>query len=241
MPFARFFLNQFDVEHHRSTMKIGTDALLLGAWCPVFAGIRNVLDIGCGCGIIGLMLAQRVPKARIHGIDLHLPSIEEAEGNAERSGWGARCQFFHQDVRKYYPSATYDLVISNPPFFEGQRPQQEPKQAARHQMSLSTGQMLEAVSRLLSKDGCFATILPSTLENRVIEIAARYDLHPMVKTRVSHREGVAPRRTLFAMSRAKTHCVETSLIIGTDGDRTEAYDNLLMPFIGDHKKRPPQR
>ena len=53
-----FRFKQFNVINDKTAMKVGTDGVLLGAWCDV-AAARRVLDVGTGCGVIALMLAQR--------------------------------------------------------------------------------------------------------------------------------------------------------------------------------------
>ena len=55
---AAFRFKQFAVQHDRCAMKVGTDGVLLGAWVSL-KGCNNLLDVGTGCGLIALMLAQR--------------------------------------------------------------------------------------------------------------------------------------------------------------------------------------
>ena len=75
-----FRFKQFAVVNDRTAMKVGTDGVLLGAWCPV-AGARRVLDVGTGCGVIALMIAQRNSHAVINAIDIDHDAIIEAAFN----------------------------------------------------------------------------------------------------------------------------------------------------------------
>ena len=66
-----FHFKQFSVEDSSSPMKVGTDAVLLGAWTPSLnCADISILDIGTGCGVIALMLAQRISNANIQAIDI---------------------------------------------------------------------------------------------------------------------------------------------------------------------------
>ena len=71
-----FRFRQFSVINERSALKLGTDAVVLGAamTLPASSPAPQCLDIGTGTGVIALMLAQRCPRARILGIDIDLPS-----------------------------------------------------------------------------------------------------------------------------------------------------------------------
>jgi len=64
-----FTFKQFFVAHDRCAMKVGTDGILLGAWAPV-AGVKRILDIGTGSGLIALMLAQRTSDALIDAVEM---------------------------------------------------------------------------------------------------------------------------------------------------------------------------
>lgn len=85
-----FRFKQFAVRQDRCPMKVGTDGVLLGAWAPVLPSDRRVLDIGTGTGLIALMMAQRMPQARIAGVDID--DVSQARENADASPWGARLE-----------------------------------------------------------------------------------------------------------------------------------------------------
>lgn len=83
-----FKFRRFEVRHRDSALKVGTDAVLLGAGMTIGDDAENALDIGTGCGVIALMVAQRTEgKCRITGIDIDGLSAEEAAWNFARSPW----------------------------------------------------------------------------------------------------------------------------------------------------------
>ena len=76
-------------------MKVGTDGVLLGAWVEIRSGVRRILDIGSGTGLIALMLAQRTAEwaeeVRIVGVDVD--DVSQARENADASPWSGRVAF----------------------------------------------------------------------------------------------------------------------------------------------------
>ena len=70
-----FSFKQFTINQDRTAMKVGTDGVLLGAWAR---GGQRILDVGCGTGLISLMMAQRVEWAEVTGIDIDFDASEQA-------------------------------------------------------------------------------------------------------------------------------------------------------------------
>ena len=141
-------------------MKVGTDGVLLGAWVSVRPSDRRILDIGTGTGLIALMMAQRVPGARITGVDVE--DISQARENADASPWGGRVAFVQCPVQEFAPQGKFDLVVSNPPFFvDSLTCPDAGRTTARHAVRLPFGDLRDAVVRLLSDEGHFAVVLPA--------------------------------------------------------------------------------
>jgi tRNA1Val (adenine37-N6)-methyltransferase len=156
-----FRFKQFIAEDDRSTMRIGTDAILLGSWAEP-GQAQSILEIGTGCGVISLMLAQRT-NAKIDAIDIDEESVFQAGSNFLQSLWRERLNaicislqdFIHNSDQKY------DLVITNPPFFMGSLPSPDArKNRARHANHLSRQELLAGITTFLNGDGVFLVILP---------------------------------------------------------------------------------
>ena len=115
-PYFRF--KQFTVWHDRCAMKVGTDGVLIGAWCDVDA-CRRILDVGCGTGLISLMIAQRTPdRTMIEGVEIDAVAAEQAAENTDRSPWKNRLRIHTSDFLDFATSAIvrYDHIVSNPPY-----------------------------------------------------------------------------------------------------------------------------
>lgn len=226
-----FRFKQFEVVNDRTAMKVGTDGVLLGAWCPVDVA-KRVLDVGTGCGVIALMIAQRNPVAYIDGIDIDAASIEEAALNFARSPWSDRLAAHLVDFNDMDGSERYDLVVSNPPFFtNGILPDGDSRTQARHTTSLSYRQLIDGAACLLSDDGILALISPTDAERDIIEAATFASLPVRRLTRVIPVEGAAPKRTLWQISRQDIPYRENILTIAnSDGAFTSQYINLTSAF-----------
>ena len=80
-----FKFKEFTVEQDKVAMKIGTDGVLLGAWCTVDNYPDSVLDIGAGTGVIALMLAQRSEAMTIDAVEVDADGYEQTVENFEKS------------------------------------------------------------------------------------------------------------------------------------------------------------
>ena len=167
-----FRFKQFTVEDDLSSMRIGTDAILLGAWAE--PGLENsILEIGTGCGVISLMLAQK-SDAFITAIDIDEDSVNQAEANFRLSPWSDRLTVSLISLQELSssPEKKFDCIITNPPFFiDSLKPPDIKRSQAKHNASLGQKDLLDGVLHLLKDDGCFLLILPSE-EHRIFSVLA---------------------------------------------------------------------
>ena len=162
MPKQVFKFKEFEVIQDGSTMKVGTDGVLLGAWASVnFA--KEILDIGTGTGVIAMMLAQRTGSAAVHAVEIDELAFLQAAENFKNAPWADRLRCFHMSIQDF-ASATeqrYDLIVSNPPFFTGGTlSDNSDKVSVRHTIKLPHGDLLLSVRQLLKKNGKFCVVLP---------------------------------------------------------------------------------
>jgi tRNA1Val (adenine37-N6)-methyltransferase len=177
---SAFDFQQFSVIQNRSAMKVCTDATLFGAMAPVCGG-ESVLDIGSGTGLLSLMLAQ-LGAGRVDAVELEQGAFEESRANFAASPWSDRLRAFHQDIQAFAreSGSRYDLVISNPPFFENHsRTEGRSRNTARHADTLSYAELIEAVDLLLQRDGLFYLLLPTHAVERFAGTAEDFGLHPL--------------------------------------------------------------
>lgn len=229
---SRFHFKHFSLNHDRSTMKVGTDAVLLGAWVEV-KPTDWVLDIGTGCGVLPLMLAQR-GIAKVHAIDLDEASVVEASENFQASQWSRQLFAFHGDVRKFTMQCAYDLIISNPPFFiNSYKCDADRRNQARHtDTSLTFADLIATVRRLLKPDGRFVLVLPERESREFIPLAEQGNLFIYRKENVIPVEGKDPNRVNLELRYGRPLTVEnTDLVIRClDGSFSNAYQDRVKEY-----------
>ena len=170
-----FRFKQFSVIDKNSTLKVGTDAVLLGAWAGSGTP-ENILDIGTGCGLLSLMLAQRFKEAKVTGIDIHEGSVRDASENFAASAWAERLRAKHLSLQEFSKGRLdeYDLIISNPPFFNNALlPSAAKRKLAKHSGELSFHDLALHVKRLLKARGSFSLILSYESKDEFRQIAEK--------------------------------------------------------------------
>lgn len=228
-----FHFKQFTIEQHRCAMKVGTDGVLLGAW--INAGFaERILDIGTGTGLIALMLAQK-SAANIDAIDIDKDAFEQAKENVAHSKWHDRINVFHASLQNFSESAKikYDLIVSNPPFFEGAyKAGTEARSIARHtDETLSFDDLIKGVKKLLQSEGKFCVILPFKEGNDFIEKSESNELHVQKLTRVKTKSDRQEKRLMIEFGLQKIKPVEDDIVIQEeDLSFTKEYIELTKDY-----------
>jgi len=152
-------------------MKVTTDACLFGAWIvrevksqiPKAFGIKikNILDIGAGTGLLSLMFAQKNPELKIDAIELDKDAATQARFNVGSSPWKEQLNIIQADVKEFPFEKKFDLIISNPPFYEKEiRSATDSKNVAHHSENLTLKELLVIIKDNLRDTGLFFLLLP---------------------------------------------------------------------------------
>lgn len=228
-----FRFKEFLVGQDRSPMKVGTDGVLLGAWCRLRTEDLRLLDIGTGTGLIALMMAQRAPQAHITALDIDPLCAAEARANADASPWGERIEVVQMPVQSYRPNRRFDLILSNPPFFsDALRSPDAGRTRARHTDTLPFAELLDALDRLLTLEGHFAVVLPPEEARRFLHLASGiFWLVARTDVQTTPRSGI--RRVLLEFSRRRPDAPPEPCLLTIQtapGAYTEEYRRLTKDF-----------
>ena len=242
---GEFRFKQFTVRNEASAMKVNTDGVLLGGALTLLPSDRCLLDVGTGTGTIALMVAQRlcgmlnisqIKKGifNIQAIDSDIPSVTEAALNFNVSPWRENLAASHCPLENYEPGLAFDLIFSNPPFFESSLKAPDPRRrSARHTGTLSYREILAFASRHLSPSGRVSLILPADCERELLMNAAALGLHPFRILKVGTVPGKPFSRIIAEFSRLcpPAPVREEMFIHCGNGGYSETYRSLLKDFL----------
>ena len=220
-------------------MKVGTDAFVLGAWTSVPAS-GDCLDIGCGSGILSLMLAQRTGSSQlIDAVELDSAAAAQARQNVLASPWPSRIRVIERDILTYPGSADhlaqrrYQQITSNPPYFTAALTNPDPKkQLARHNEQLPFADLLQTAAMLLAPTGRFSLILPVQEAERLLALATNTGWHLLRKQPVQSQPDKTPARLLLELGLAPADPEQLPVLLVRDetGQYSSAYRQLLADF-----------
>ncbi len=226
-----FRFKRFSVSNERSALKVGTDAVLLGAAMNIPEKASQALDIGTGTGVIALMAAQRNEKMQICAIDIDAASAEEAAENFRNSPWQDRLTAINIRLQDYRPELKFDFVFSNPPYFLNSLKNPDKRESgARHNDSLEIKDIFAFCREYLDTDGCIALILPSEQAKNAKMLGASFGFRPCRELLIHSSAKKAPKRVILEFSKELKPYVSESLCLHRDGGKSEEYKILCEDF-----------
>ena len=231
-----FQFRQFTVQQDRCAMKVSTDACLFGAWVaekvnglPI--NCRTLLDVGAGTGLLTLMLAQKT-GAVIDAVEIDRAAWSQAVENAGASAWKDRIQVIQADIKTFGSDKKYDLIISNPPFFEKSllSPVQTNNQA-KHSHDLTLQQLIRAAGKHLAATGWMAVLLPWGRTDYFVQTALAEGFNLAATLLVSHSANHSFFRSCLLLNRSPgQEVIKEEMSIKKNNQYTERFIGLLKDY-----------
>ena len=229
-----FQFKQFKVEHDRCMARVGTDAVVLGAWADC-KGAERIVDIGTGSGVIALMLAQRNAKAEVVGVEIDTEAASQAKDNFLYSPWADRVSCACTDVQSFARNTEerFDLAVCNPPFFSGGSHNNggASRLAMRTAKKLPHGDLLSAFRTLLTDTGKAVVVLPYIEGLRFSELARSYGLYPVRILQLRPEDEQPIERLIIQLERKRMEPIRFDLVMNYEGgEPTRQFKRLTKAF-----------
>ncbi len=229
-----FRCKKFTVYHDRCAMKVGTDAMLLGAWTDI-ADSKRVLDIGTGSGLISIMIAQRNELAKIDAVEIDFDSYKQAGENFANCLWSNRLTLVKDSFQNFAETSEtqYDTIVSNPPYFINLlKSPKNSKNIAKHTDSLSYSDLVFGVNKIITKNGKFCVILPTEMESIFLTETSKYQFFVTRKTYVVPKPTKASNRVLLELKKESIPVQISDIQIETEirHQYSEEFKTLLKDF-----------
>ena len=236
MPNKYFRFKQFTIQQEKCSMKVCTDSCIFGAWIAErptgsLLQIANCLDIGSGTGLLSLMFAQKNTSTLIDSVEIEKDAYDQANENFLNSKWNDRLKIFHSDIKHFVSRKKYDLIISNPPFYENELlSHQKNKNIAKHDETLTLKDLIPIIKNNLSATGYFAILLPYHRIKYFEEMAEENNFFLQEKLLIRQTTLHSFFRGILIFGNTKTEQVTNELVIKNDEGYTMEFAELLKDY-----------
>ena len=234
-----FEFKQFTIHQEKSAMKVCTDACLFGAWVAKKIEENkikadNILDIGCGTGLLSLIIAQK-SIAQIDAVEIDKDAFDQAKENIAISAWREKINIYHSSVTNFRSSNKYELIICNPPFYENQlKSNNNIRNKALHATALSFLELANTLKSNITKKGLAAVLLPYSFVKNFEEILFTQQLFIIEKLNVAHSTLHPFFRSMLLISTVKEDLSEYSLSIKkSEKEYSTEFIELLKDYYLD--------
>lgn len=212
---------------------LSTDSVLLANFVAA-ANPKNIIDLGCGAGVLSVLLAMRYPKARLTGLEIQPRSAELSRLSLEINSC-ENASVLEGDLREHRGLLTageYDLVVSNPPYFPvkgGYSAPDEARRIAREEICCTLADVCAAAAYLCKWGGAFYMVHRPERLSEICCAAAAVGLEPKRLRMVQYKQDSAPNLVLMEFRRGAKPgmAVEKPLILANaDGSDTDEIKEM---------------
>lgn len=175
--------NGYQIIQNPDKFCFGMDAVLLSGFVSVKPE-GTVLDLGTGTGIIPILLEAKTPASHLTGLEIQEESADMARRSVALNGLSEKIDIVTGDIRRadsFFPSASFDVITSNPPYMIGEHGLQNPdgpKAIARHEVLCTLEDVVSQAAKLLKTGGHFFMVHRPFRLAEIITVMAKYRLEP---------------------------------------------------------------
>lgn len=217
----------------RDAFPLGTDSVLLADFVNA-AHAKRALDLGCGAGVLTVLLAEKASGMAVCGIDILPDSAAVCRENLAANGLDPE-NIRVGDIREYralYEAGSFDLVVSNPPYFaagSGYSAPNDARAAARDERNCTLDDLCRAAGYLLKWGGLFAVVHRPERLSELFCALTKYGMEPKRLRLVQHKSDSAPSLVLAEAKRGGKpglSILPPLILANADGTDTEEVKNI---------------
>lgn len=234
-------LNNLKIIQNKDGFCYGIDSVLLSDFAKEISAGSQVLDLGTGTGILGILLCGKTGLSKIAGIEIQEDVCEMANRSIRLNHLEDRFEIIHQnikDLNNTFEENTFDAIVSNPPYKKensGLKNESKTKLISRHEVTASLEDFISIASKLL-KNNCSLYMVhrPERLVD-LFYLLRKYNLEPKKLRLVHSYSNSKPKLILVkATKNAKSFLnIEEPLIIyHQDG----SYTDEILQIYGKEKR-----
>lgn len=214
-------------------MKIGSDAVLMGALLSLKSDRKFALEIGTGSGVIALMIAQRNPELEIDAIEIDAASHEQATENFSKSIFSNRIKASNIDLLELDETHKYDAIFSNPPYFyHSLKNDNQQKSIARHIDWLDFKLWLDKVNRITHDSSELSFIVPLEAFERINEYLSELGFNLSFDCSIRSFEHSEIIRKLCTWTKAKAETNQIDFVIyQSEKVHSDQYIQALKDYL----------
>lgn len=221
--------NGFTLSLSEGAFPLSTDSIALGGFVELKKDAR-VLDLGSGCGTLGLLLCAKSDTCQVTGIELDPAAHEMALYNAETNGIPTRLTSICTDVRSLsneIPPGSFHCCVSNPPYFSA-GPKSLRTPLARRDDCLPMEDLFKAAARFLRYGGDFYLVHKPELLAQICALGSTNGLEPKKLCLLRHKEDGPVSLILVHLKKGgKPGLIwQEEALHHADGSKTAYYRNL---------------
>jgi len=230
-----FEFKQFRIEQGRSAMKVCTDSCIFGGLIIQTESasensIQNVLDLGAGTGLLGLMLAQEFPLCKITGIELDSGSSMDCRFNYENAPWTDRMELLEMDFREFeIESRKFDLIVCNPPFFFEHMPSPiSGRRQAMHMAAEGLADWLDFMQANLNKNGRIWLLFSPDAWIKAIQQLKRHSLRIVQVIKLFRKPSTLWRIVVCLSAETSSEAVISEIFVLEEGGKPSDFTLELL-------------
>lgn len=192
--------NGFTLEIPPGGFPLSTDSMVLAHFIKLPRSAK-ILDLGSGCGTLGMLLCARDPDCTVTGFELTEHSHRAAQQNIRTNGLQSRMESICADLRQIpelLPQGSFSLCVSNPPYFSG-GPVSHRTPLARREDGCTLAELLKSTAWALKYGGDLYLVHRPERLGEIIAQAAPFHLEVKRLGLLRHAEGQRPNLILLQL------------------------------------------